>query len=523
MPLVEKCICGSEDFTKISQNGIDCNRCDECGIIHQIVEKTEEEYHAWYAENYMDTVYTHTYGQDREAAAKRLDAYGSKLGRFTLDFGCGNGAFLDACLHRSYDAVGLDLHAPKGKDKFYTQPIEDVKFPSGYFSSIVANDVLEHLVDPRKTLKELARALEDGGCLIVDFPAFFEPEGKKHWKKVEHLWMLDKDAVIELVEAVGFTLDSWFEPIPGKYTFIFKKNFKKRKTILLPPGIGDTYWCLAKIESMCEVEGFEDPAVYIASTKNKRDRSEDYVKRFPFLTCEGYYNPGGGINRHPIWRKAYFEDGDGVFRDVFDFDYFISANGPFRFNKTLDEIMPQWKTNWYPEMFVSAHERNVADYYSSGKPYIVVFFTGAGPYKRWFAEYPAEEVVKTLKYFTGQGFRVLFTGAAWDTDDTHYQQVVNQCTTPMFEDLRGKTTLAELMGLLRGATGVFGHAAGNTIMGTVLKKPTVILWNDYFNKLFYTATCPPDSLHNWYEAIDTKEHTHANPGKTLLRLIKQNT
>ena len=100
--------------------------------------------------------------------------------------------------------------------------------------------------------------------------------------------------------------------------------------------------------------------------------------------------------------------------------------------------------------------------------------------------------------------------------------VLKDLCSEWVEDLIGKTSIEEFFGLLRGATGTYGFCGGNTILSTVLRKPTIILWNDYYNETFHRASCPPDSFGNWYTPINTKDAKKDNPAKALLRLIGAN-
>jgi len=517
--LIESCVCGSGEFQSGTKHEIPVMSCVKCGVDHQVVDMTSEEYEGWYKDKYLSGVYTHTYEQDRSVAKLRAGSYG-ELQEPILDLGSGNGAFVDELLYKDYDVYELALHAPENK-ACYSGNIFDAKFPSGYFSTITAHDVIEHVVDLNGTIAELARIIADGGRLIVDFPAFYTPSGAHHWKLIEHIWMMKPNMLTKLFSKAGFKLTQSWEPVPGKFTLVYKKVPQKRTTILVPPGVGDSFWCITKIQSMAEVEGFGIPEVQIASTRGDRDRSFDFVKRFPFLNCTGYFDAGQRFSHSPIWREAYHEDGDGVFENVLGFDWFLSTNGPFRFNKTLNEIMPRYETDWYPPMFVSAEERHFAQGWQSEGPYVVVFITSVGPYRNWIREYSVSNIASDLKKLRAEGLRVVLTGAHWDVQDPAYVALWDLCK-PFALNMIGKTSMAQFLGLLRGATGTYGFCGGNTIFSTVLRKPTIILWNDYYNGRFHTASCPPDSLGKWYMPVNTKEAADRKPANMLLKLIREN-
>ena len=72
-----------------------------------------------------------------------------------------------------------------------------------------------------------------------------------------------------------------------------------KPTILLPPGIGDIYWTMCILEDFLKQNDFEKPDVYIMSIGDKRDRSIDYIKMFPFVNVIDYYH--GTAWKSPVW------------------------------------------------------------------------------------------------------------------------------------------------------------------------------------------------------------------------------
>jgi 2-polyprenyl-3-methyl-5-hydroxy-6-metoxy-1,4-benzoquinol methylase len=94
-----------------------------------------------------------------------------------LDIGAAQGAFLKACRDRGWETTGIEL-SPEGRDyakthhgmEFDSVPLEDLRLPAGSFDAVHMNHVLEHLVDPRGTLREIHRVLRPGGQFIVEVP-----------------------------------------------------------------------------------------------------------------------------------------------------------------------------------------------------------------------------------------------------------------------------------------------------------------------------------------------------------------
>src|SRR5690606_25859798 len=131
-------------------------------------------------------------------------------------------------------------------------------------------------------LLEAHRILKPGGRLIVDFPRFWVPEGRHHWWPVQHLWMLDAEQLVELLERVGFTVASVEDPISGLPSRIRVEAVKPeaaRARLLLLPGIGDIYWVAVKLAGWSAAYR---PQVAIWNFDG-RPRSLEYVRRIPFF------------------------------------------------------------------------------------------------------------------------------------------------------------------------------------------------------------------------------------------------
>ena len=84
-----------------------------------------------------------------------------------LDFGCGDGKFLNRMKARGWTTYGIEpsTDAAFRKHQRLTEVPQDRSF-----DFVVLNHVLEHLLDPLATLQRLAGSLRDGGLLFVSTP-----------------------------------------------------------------------------------------------------------------------------------------------------------------------------------------------------------------------------------------------------------------------------------------------------------------------------------------------------------------
>jgi 2-polyprenyl-3-methyl-5-hydroxy-6-metoxy-1,4-benzoquinol methylase len=91
-----------------------------------------------------------------------------------LDAGCGMGDMLLRL--EGYDAVGIDLSAEyvevcheRGLQAQVGR-VEKLPWPRDHFDMVICTDVLEHVLDLNKAVRELLRVLKPGGTLIVRTP-----------------------------------------------------------------------------------------------------------------------------------------------------------------------------------------------------------------------------------------------------------------------------------------------------------------------------------------------------------------
>jgi len=135
--------------------------------------------------------------------------------RRLLDVGCGFG-FMGKRLKemaREIEVTGIErgeeaINVARGNvDKLIVGDVENMKLPfdKGYFDCLVYGDVLEHLKDPWKLLKEHRYYLKRGGCCIASIPNI------SHYSIIKGLlndvWEYKPSGILDEMHIRFFTLE----------------------------------------------------------------------------------------------------------------------------------------------------------------------------------------------------------------------------------------------------------------------------------------------------------------------------
>lgn len=530
MKLIESCVCGNNsDFESKTVHNIPVLECKQCGIMHQDLVMTSEEYFNFYIEKYHThfqtdrgtSTYNDRYKHDSDIAEIRYGQYRRYLlnCKRSLDIGSSNNAFVDMMNRNGFKAYGVEIGSEgvKHPKTTYTSDLLNIGFPGSYFDFISLHDVLEHFIDPVPYLQELHKILTDTGYLVVDFPNFFEPEGKHHWKHTEHLWFLTPAQLTRLFEQYGFSVYHTTKPIPSKLVYYLKKKPAHKKKLLFMPGMGDIYWCLTKAESFIKENNLGIPESYIWDLDQKKigtqQRSENFLNRFPFMEYKGtldkriawafneFYThkdaigAQGKIKKPGATAKWYVEGFE-------DFDYVFNMNGILETGESMvnSNGLDKYATAWQPTMFTPLEEVEYQEYYRNkyGK-FIFGYFTGTGDYDKIFNQTITPEYVYAIaeRLHEETGAVLVLTGTTWDAQNA---ERIQKCDKKgiIFSEVN-QTDTSKLFALMKESIGVFGWPAGNTIVAaSMFHKPTVIVWSKNVWHAGFATQCVDPAANETY-------------------------
>jgi ubiquinone/menaquinone biosynthesis C-methylase UbiE len=135
------------------------------------------------------------------------DAMRNEEKELVLEIGSGISPVLtswDRIVYTDLSASALDiLKKIHGKGQYVVADAMNLPFKDHSFSHVISSEVLEHLKDDRKALREIARVTKPNGVLIVTFPHrhfYFSHDDRF----VEHYRRYEISEIISLLAEAGF-------------------------------------------------------------------------------------------------------------------------------------------------------------------------------------------------------------------------------------------------------------------------------------------------------------------------------
>ncbi len=175
-PAINSCICQICSYKTLSPDPLDLGavrgntnrfkdslhhlwKCPQCKTIHNIDPVHYQDIYSGYPlnERRLDFYARITLGN----LLRRLKREGLKKEDSILDYGCGNGVFLSFLKGKGYKNVA-------GYDPYVTE--YDSLAAEMTFDCVVANDVIEHVDNPRLLIKECVNRLKPDGILYIGNP-----------------------------------------------------------------------------------------------------------------------------------------------------------------------------------------------------------------------------------------------------------------------------------------------------------------------------------------------------------------
>jgi 2-polyprenyl-3-methyl-5-hydroxy-6-metoxy-1,4-benzoquinol methylase len=208
------------------------DRCGFCGFQFMNPPLREEVLHGYYGEEYYRGTAEYAYHdernmerfpssvRDRRVQVLRRYAPGGNL----LDVGASFGGLLDSAAS-CFTPYGIEVSPFAGRqarskygDHIHIGTLADHPFPPGYFSAITMIEVLEHIQDPVRSLRECHSLLAPGGVLVLQTANMQGLQAKIFGRRYAyympgHCSYFTKQNLTRCLERIGFGRIIAFHPV----------------------------------------------------------------------------------------------------------------------------------------------------------------------------------------------------------------------------------------------------------------------------------------------------------------------
>jgi len=195
--------CGSAEAAhELDKDHMQLVRCPVCDLVYTSPAFNESHYREVYAsQEYQEIVrdlgiQSHDYRVRRfgEERVTLITPHVAAASPRYLDVGCSTGFVVEAAGAAGWQAIGIDLNPlaiefgrARGLD-LRPVALEDGGFAPASFDAISLFDVLEHLLDPRRTLAACTRLLKEGGILFLYVPNYDSASRLLMGKDAHFIW-----------------------------------------------------------------------------------------------------------------------------------------------------------------------------------------------------------------------------------------------------------------------------------------------------------------------------------------------
>lgn len=172
-----------------------------------------------------------------EASLKQAGAY---VQGQTLDVGCGRKPYEKTFFAGATKYIGMDYLTDRSTPDVVGSAT-DIPLGDGQFDTVVCTEVLEHVPDPLKALREMHRVLKPDGHLILSTPMYWS----RHEVPYDY-FRYPYDGLLHLVKESGFELVKLFNR-GRSYAFIGQLVAGTQ-----PIGVSPVRWLINRFFLWCD-------------------------------------------------------------------------------------------------------------------------------------------------------------------------------------------------------------------------------------------------------------------------------
>jgi len=213
---------GTEIHSKYLKHGISIMECKRCELCFVYPIPSVEKQKKYYDEHYQNGRYK-TYQNAHELRMKLNEKRFEEIRKYNpegnhLDIGCATGIFLDVAHKNGLTVYGTELskeavtNAKKHHKNIFNGIVEQANYPSEFFELVTIYDLIEHVLDPDQTFREVNRIMKKNGLVVITTPDLKSWHAKilgRHFYQIDpfqHLFYFSPKSIRKIMEKNGFEI-----------------------------------------------------------------------------------------------------------------------------------------------------------------------------------------------------------------------------------------------------------------------------------------------------------------------------
>lgn len=240
--------------------------------------------------------------------------------------------------------------------------------------------------------------------------------------------------------------------------------------IAVPPGVGDVYWVLTKLQAFKRAHGIE--RVELCVQRAGPGRSTDWANMVDFVHASSFFP---------------FRPNDELLTKGISYTY-KGVDVAMWPNAIVDR--GEHLRNWLPELELDLDfpVRTV----DMGAPRVVVYASSEAINQAWVSNLGGPQYwVDLIAELSQRVGPVTLIGAEWDRRFS--EKLPGRPPRPRYEDLTASTTLPQVADILKKARVVVGVISGMTILANHFRTPTIAFYPDAHDPAFPFTWQAPDA------------------------------
>lgn len=237
------------DYYNNGQEYFTYSLCQDCRNVFLSNRPSSNEISKYYSNNYQPYLGQYNplvrwFIEHRTSSEIKLFNKFNANVKNVLEIGCAYGQYLkDLRDMAGYEVTGVEMDAEccqRGREEYNIDiklgKLFDAAFPNDSFDLVIMNHVIEHLYNPKETIKEINRILRKDGLVSIKTPQLESMERKwfgKYWMPYEaprHLFIFSAGTLSQLLENNGYKIVKViYEKTPNNIILSFRSTLIDKK------------------------------------------------------------------------------------------------------------------------------------------------------------------------------------------------------------------------------------------------------------------------------------------------------